>query len=121
MNDFDPDSTVKLFVCGEVSHFGMDEKCRPALVSIDADGKRFVMITAKLAQQLLCAGAPSSWPLLELNRALADRLGTLKPEPGINIAGYQRALIKSMSPMSFAEIAEESSQMRANVLGAFRQ
>jgi hypothetical protein len=78
-----PDQVVRLNVVGEVTHFGTDDKCRPALVQIDERG-RYVMIKAKLAHEMLC-NLPSGLALREANAELADALGPLKPERGINL------------------------------------
>jgi hypothetical protein len=105
--NYNPDQLVRLNVVGDVTHFGTDDKCRPCLVQID-DAGRYVMTTAKFAHELLCSGAPSSWPLREANAALADALGPLRPTPSINLRAYQEAQHAAMQPPSKNQIVSEA-------------
>jgi hypothetical protein len=101
-----PDQIVRLNVVGDVSHFGDNDKCRPCLVQIDERG-RYVMTTAKLAHELLC-NLPSGLALREVNAELADALGPLKPEPGINLRQLQEAQYAAMQPPSKNQIVAET-------------
>lgn len=114
---YNPDQIVRLNVIGEVTHFGMDEKCRPALVQIDEQGVRFVTVKAGFAHQLLCSGAPSSWPLREANEQLAAALGPLKPEPGINLRAFEEAQYAAMRPPSKSELVGETLAMYRGATG----
>jgi hypothetical protein len=105
-----PDQLVRLIMVDEVSHFGTSDG-KLELVSVDDAGRRFVWIKAKFAQESLCNGLPESIPLREVNTDLAEALGPLKSEPGINLARYEAAQRAALAPPSKNEIIAETLQM----------
>jgi hypothetical protein len=105
-----PDQLVRLILVNEVSHFGTSDGTME-LVSVDDAGRRFVWIKAKFAQESLCNGLAESIALREVNTALAEALGPLKSEPGINLARYESAQRAALEPPSKNRIVEETLQM----------
>jgi hypothetical protein len=83
---------LKVYVPGETSVV-TDVNGVAHVVDIDADGRRFVMLTVETVKPFLESGLVCSLPWRELNPSLLNgALGPVeKPQPGINIARYMAA------------------------------